>query len=190
MPRYPLLMMAMLTFRFSCTIVANSAHGHLEAAIAHHGPDFGFGTRGLHANRRRQRKSHRAEAAGSDQRARLFMLVILRFPHLVLSHVGDDDGVAAKRLPPKIVDHMRGVQMAVVGQILNIAHRGIALQPVDVAQPLVAVLRFQLRQQFAQHGFQIADQREVHFHVLVDLGAIDLDVDLFRVRAHTFSDCR
>ena len=36
---------------------------------------------------------------------------VLRLPHLVLAHVGDDDRVAAGDAP-HIVHHVRGVEMA------------------------------------------------------------------------------
>ena len=68
-----------------------------------------------------------------------FVLVVLGFPHLVLADVGDDDGVAVARLAPEIVDDVRGVEVAVVGQVLNVADRGVALQLVDEVEPLAAV---------------------------------------------------
>ena len=67
------------------------AHRHLEAAVADDDPDFGVGARDLGADRRRQREAHRAEAARRDERARRVVLVVLRFPHLMLADVGDDD---------------------------------------------------------------------------------------------------
>ena len=73
-----------------------------------------------------QSKAHGAEAARGDQRARLFVVEVLRLPHLVLAYVGDNDRVAAGDAP-QIVHHMRRVQMAGVGQILDVAHR--ALRP-------------------------------------------------------------
>ncbi len=51
------------------------------------------------------------------------MVVVLRFPHLVLANVGHNDRIAV-RLTPEVVDHVGGVQMAVVGQVLNIPHGG------------------------------------------------------------------
>ena len=67
------------------------AHRHLEAAVADDDPDFRVGPRDLGADRRGQREAHRAEAARRDERARRVVLVVLRFPHLVLADVGDDD---------------------------------------------------------------------------------------------------
>ena len=116
----------------------------------------------------------------------MLVLVILRFPHLVLSHVGDDNRVAVARLVPQIVDHVRGVEMSVVGQILDVAHGRIALEAVDVLDPVAAIGLGHARQQFLQDLLQIADERDVHLHVLVDLRRIDFDVDLLRVRRVVF----
>ena len=99
-------------------------------------------------------------------------------------------GVAVARFAPQIVDHVRGVEVAVVGQILNVAHGGVALEPVDIGEPLVAVLRLQVRQQFAQDGLQIADQRDVHLHVLVDLRRDRFRCGSSSRSARTFSGCR
>src|SRR5229473_5990791 len=103
------------------------AHGHLESAIARHDPDFSFGFRELCPNGRRKGKAHGAESAGSDQRARAIVVVILRFPHLVLADVSDYDGFAASFFPD-VVDDMGGVQVAAIGQALNVADRRITFQ--------------------------------------------------------------
>ena len=100
--------------------------GHLEAAVAGDDPDFLIGAGELCADGRGQRESHGAEAAGGDQRARIFVVEILRLPHLVLAHVGDDDGVAAGDAP-QVVHHVRRVEVAGVGQILDVAHGNRAL---------------------------------------------------------------
>jgi hypothetical protein len=57
---------------------------------------------------------------------RRFVMVVLRFPHLMLADVGHHDGVAFRH-PPDVVDHVRGIQMAIVGQILNVSDRRVAL---------------------------------------------------------------
>ena len=71
----------------------------------------------------------------------LVVVVILRFPHLVLADVGDDDGFAVGFFP-EIVDDVSGVEMAGVGKALNVANGGIALQFRDVAEPVGAVVLF------------------------------------------------
>ena len=62
-----------------------------------------------------KREAHGAEAARSHQRARLVVVVILRLPHLVLAHVGDDDGFAVCFLP-QIIDDVRGIEWPVSGR--------------------------------------------------------------------------
>ena len=108
--------------------------GHLEAAVSGDDPDFFVGAGDLRADGCGQRETHGSESAGGDERARLVVLVVLRLPHLVLADVGDDDGLAVGRMP-EVVDDMRGVEVAVVGKVLNVAYRRIALHRIDLAQP-------------------------------------------------------
>ena len=110
------------------------------------------------------------------------MVVVLRLPHLVLADVGDDDR-AALGGAPEVVDDVRRVQVAVVGQVLDVAHRGVALELVDVAQPGAALARRDARQQVLEHVAQIADEPDVDRDVLADLRRVDVDVDLARVAA-------
>ncbi len=102
------------------------AHGHLEAAVADDDPNVGVGLGEFCADGCGKSETHGAETAGSDERARAIVVVILRFPHLVLADVGDDDGFAAGFFP-EIVDDVRGVEMAGVRKALNVANGGIAL---------------------------------------------------------------
>ena len=72
------------------------ARGHLEAAVADDDPDLSSGPAKLGADRRREREAHRAEAARGDELPRDVVLVVLRFPHLVLADVGDDERLARR----------------------------------------------------------------------------------------------
>ena len=136
------------------------AHGHLKTAVADDDPDFGVWLGEFGADGGGQGEAHGAEAAGSDERARLIVVVILRFPHLVLADVGDDDGFAA-RFFPEVVDDVRGVEMAVVRKALNVAYGGVALQLVDVLKPRAAVGIHDVRNQLFERLASIAD-RERH----------------------------
>src|SRR5579872_69357 len=158
------------------------AQRRLEAASAHRHPDCCLGPGHLRANRRRQCEHQRPQPAGRDQTSRLLVLVVLRFPHLVLAHVGHDYSFSVARLAPQVVDDVRRIKMPTVRQVLYIAHRRITLQFVDEIEPFAAVNRFHMRQQLVQHLSQIPDQRHIHFDVLIDLGRIDLDMNLLRVR--------
>ncbi len=59
------------------------------------------------------------------------MLEVLGLPHLVLAYVGDDDGVVVAAcgygLAPDVVDDVGGVEVAVVGQVDDVADSGVAL---------------------------------------------------------------
>ena len=83
---------------------------------------------------------------------------------------------------PDVVDHVRRIQMPIVGQILDVADRRVALQLVDVAQPGGALAVGDARQQVLEHVAQVADDADVDRDVLADLGRVDVDVDLARVR--------
>ena len=105
------------------------------------------------------------------------MVVVLRLPHLVLADVGHDDRAPLGRAPD-VVDHVRRIQVPVVGQILDVADRGVALQLVDVAQPRGALAAGDAGQQVLEHVAQVADDADVDLDVLADLGRVDVDVDL------------
>ena len=98
----------------------------------------------------------------------------------MLADVGDDDRLAVG-LTPQIVDDVRGVQVTVVGQGLDVADRGVALERVDLSEPrrpIAAARRAAATP--TSVGAQIAGDRHVHADVLVQLGAIDVDVNLAR----------
>ena len=115
-------MMAMLILMLFLDDGGELGRGHLEAAVAGDDPDFLVRAGELCADGRGQREAHGAQAAGGDQRARLLVVVVLRLPHLVLAHVGDHDGVAAGDAPD-VVNDVRRVEVAGVGQVLDVAHR-------------------------------------------------------------------
>ena len=88
-------MIATLTSSSSCTSGRQLAHRHLEAAVADDRPRL----------RRRAGAILAPIAAGSAKpivprppdvmsERGAFVVVVLRFPHLVLADVGDDDRVA------------------------------------------------------------------------------------------------
>ena len=80
------------------------------------------------------------------------------------------------------MDHVRRIQVPVVGKILDVADRGVSLQIRDVIQPFATVPRDHAGQQRFQHRPQVADEADVHLDVLADLRRVDVDVDLLRVR--------
>src|SRR6185503_2718592 len=100
MPRNPLLMIAMLMSRCSCTAVASSG-------IVIWNPPSPTTTQTSASGQ----AIFAPIAAGRDQRSRAIVLVVLRFPHLVLADVGDDERLAFGETPD-VVDHVRGVEVA------------------------------------------------------------------------------
>ena len=82
--------------------------------------DLGVGPGALRADRGRHGEPHRAEAARGDERARPLVVVILRFPHLVLADVGDDDSLTSGFFP-KVVDDMSSIEVPTIRQALNVA---------------------------------------------------------------------
>jgi hypothetical protein len=113
--------------------------GHLEAAVAGDDPDVFLGAGELGADGGGQREAHGAEAAGGDERAQGVVLVVLRLPHLVLADVGDDDGLGqalgGEGLGPDVVDDVRGVEVAVVGEVDDVADGLGAFHAVDFGDP-------------------------------------------------------
>ena len=126
------------------------------------------------------------------------MLEVLGFPHLVLADVGDDDGVfeaaGGLRFAPDVVDDVRGVEVAVVGEVDDVADGGGAFAGVDFAEPGVVVghgLRsaggrtvagaavFEQGEEELEDFFEVADEGDVGADVLVDFAGVDFDVDLF-----------
>ena len=90
--------------------------GHLEAAVADHGPHRLVRTAQLGADGGREAEAHGAGAARRQPVVVLGREQELRGPHLVLAHVGDDDGVAAAQLVQAIEDVLRP-QPALLGVV-------------------------------------------------------------------------
>ena len=111
-----------------------------------------------------------------SERGRL-VFVVLRLPHLVLADVGHDERLPAGDAP-EIVDDVRGVKMPVVGEVLDVAHRRVALQAVDVREPCRTAARRNMRQPFDNGAAQIGRDRDVDTDILIELGTVDVDVDL------------
>ena len=86
-------MMAILMLIFSWTMVASSQEVIWNPPSPDHHPNFRFRPREFCTNRGRQSKSHGASPPEVIRVRGRVVVVILRFPHLVLAHVGDHDGV-------------------------------------------------------------------------------------------------
>jgi hypothetical protein len=111
----------------------------------------------------------------------MLLVIVLRRPHLVLAHVGHQNGVASGHAPD-VVDDVRCVQVSAVGQVLDVAHRHLSLAGLDgldpcrtVAAPMTTT---DAGKQQLEDFAQIAHQRDIDIHILVDLRWINLDVNL------------
>ena len=158
-------------------MVAEFGRGHLEAAVAGDDPDFFVRAGHLGADGRGQRESHGAQAAGSDQRARMLVMEVLRFPHLVLAYVGSHNGVAAGDAP-EIVHHVCRIEMAGVGKILDVVYRNCALARFNCLEPCEPSRPATRGSNCSSTSRKIADQRHIDFDVLVDLSRVDFNVNL------------
>ena len=110
----------------------------------------------------------------------MVVAVVLGFPHLVLAYVGGDDGFALGDAP-EVVHDVCGVEVAVVGQVADVADGGGAFAGFDGVEPGGAVAAGEQRQELFEDFAKIADEGYVGLDVLVDFGGVNVDVDLFRI---------
>ena len=113
------------------------------------------------------------------------MLVVLGLPHLVLTDVGDGDGAAARQLE-QVADDLGAEQLALghgrmlgrVGGTDDLPQLGVGAPFGDPVEPGVVRPALDAVHELPQHFAEVADDADVDPHVLVDLGGIDVDVDL------------
>src|SRR6187399_1317171 len=98
----------------------------------------------------------------------------------MLSDVGYDQRFAV-RDPPQVVHHVSCEQSAVVGHVLDFQDGTFTLQLVDMSVPLVDDRWRDPRQQLLEDLTRVADERKVDLDVLVDLGWVELDMNLLGV---------
>ena len=151
---------------------------HLEAAVAGHGPDQPIGVRHLCADGRGQRVAHGTQAAAGQQLARNVMGVVLALPHLVLAHVGDDDGALVGVLGgmPQLANH-KGRDQLIDFVIDDVGLGGVVAPLAQFLDPDLMAPVFDERQQRRQCLAQIADYGDVGHHVLAHLGLVQLEMD-------------
>ena len=158
--------------------------GHLEAAVAGNRPHLASGRANLAPIAAGQAKTHRARPARGDAGVGLVMLVILRRPHLVLTHIRDDQRIAFG-VPPEIVDHVRRIQLAIIGQVLNIRARRCRPSSRRSARSSRRDRRPPRgTDSWLRRFMQIADQGQIHRDILIHFRRIDFDVDFLGVAAH------
>ncbi len=145
------------------------------------------GMGGLHAHGGGQPVAHGAEPARGEPRPRVLELVVLRGPHLVLAHAGDDHGLAAGEVGD-LLDHVLGlddVVAPVVAERLGLASTRRSARATAAAprgRPPASFSCFTAVHQRAQHPAAVAHDRDVDLDVLGDRRGIDVDVDDLGVR--------
>ena len=157
---------------------------HLEAAIAADGEDEFIGTGHLRAERGGEAEAHGAESAGVDPEARLVEADQLRGPHLVLAHVGGDDGLAAGETIDLVhqvlrLDFVFGAGAIV--RMLGLPVRGSASTTAARAAAFFGLnFGFEFLQRLVellQHALDVAHDRDIGNAVLADFGGVDIHVD-------------
>ncbi len=103
MPKKPLLMMAILTFRFSCLSTISSCRVIWKPPSPATAQTSLSGLAISRADGRGQRVAHGAQTATGQQHIGVVVDEILTLPHLVLAHIGDHDGEAAGAL--RVLSH-------------------------------------------------------------------------------------
>ena len=100
------------------------------------------------------------------------VLVELCSPHLVLTHVRRDDGLAlGERV--ELINDLLHAQAALFG----VFERELLLVAVEVGQPVLRGQFFDVWKQVAERSLGVAFDCDVHFDHLVELGGVDVDVD-------------
>ena len=109
------------------------------------------------------------------------------------------EALGGESFAPDVVDDVGGVEVAVVGEVDDVADGGVAFEGVDFGDP-GGTARFGWRsipglrsetwstrllweqgQECVEDVFEVADEGYVDLDVLVDLGGVDVDVDLLGV---------
>jgi hypothetical protein len=106
--------------------------------------------------------------------------VVLRSPHLVLAHVGGDEGIALGHFPQFLHHRLRLDHQVGRGEFQAVA----ATPFVDLLPPVVqrrrvrlGIGRIELGQELDQHVLDVADDGNVHLDALGDRRWVDIDVD-------------
>ena len=153
--------------------------GHVERGVAVDVDDEGVGLGDLGPDRRGQAVPHRAEPAGGDHRAGMSPAEVLGGPHLVLPHAGRDVRLvlAVGAEVAQLLDERLRLDEPVALGLLVVRQRPPLLPGVDLGVPRLAVVQragLDVRQEQAQVGADVADDRLGGLHDLVDVLGHDL----------------
>ena len=126
--------------------------------------------RDLGADRCADSVAHGSQAAGRDQGAGLCIGIILGRPHLVLSDIGGDDRVSFRQLVQLLDDSGTGELLVVIVERIG------SLELRSIFEPVRMRLLGEFLVDLLEHLFEVADHREIHFDILVDLGGVYIDM--------------
>ena len=162
------------------------AHGHLEAAVADDGPHLLVGVGELRPHRRRHAEAHGPGAARGQPVPVLGGQAELRRPHLVLADVGGDDAVA----PAQLVQPVEHV-LRLAGRPSSRTCSGYCLRQAAIC------FSHSLESHLSTSGSRSSTTRRAspsrltsRADDLVELGRVDVDVDLGGVGAELATACR
>ena len=154
---------------------AQLLHGHLEATVTHHGPHLHLRTPYLSADGRGHPIAHRAQPARGQQLVGMFVDIVLSFPHLMLPHVGGDDGVALGDVP-EFAHHMGRNDVVRLG-VGNVALFPVRLPFPNLPPPLGMPLLLDEGQEGLQGFLRVADNGHRGGHVLAHFRGVEFEVD-------------
>ena len=167
----------------------NLVHVHAEAAVACNIDNRLIPASHLCAYSGTQAVPHGSQSSRSEKGAGLAVLVVLGRPHLVLSHLSDNDSVPACDLVDGLDDERTCQQVLIIAQRVHILHT------LYVGYPLVVVHRVQPGIQLAQDDLHVPDDAGVHLNILVNLCRVNVQLENLcilrkfgRIAGHTVAE--
>ena len=105
----------------------------------------------------------------------------LRGPHLVLAHIGDNDGLALGDILDFMHDILRGQPFGIIK-----FDRVFLFVAIEFIQPIFCIQRLHVFEQFFHDLAGVADAIGIGFYDLSNLRCIDINVQFFRADTKFF----
>ena len=117
--------------------------------------------------------AHGAKPARGQELARMAAAAILRRPHLMLSDVGDNDGVIARDVCNR-TDNLMGTEFAVIvlGTVIE-----LFLPLGNLCHPRGMLVFLNKRQHCFEESFGVRHNGIIGCHVLIDFGCVNIHMD-------------
>src|SRR2546421_7317432 len=152
---------------------------HLNAAITGHYPHRCIGYAHFDAHSSGEGKTHCTEAARGNMAIEAGPYVVACRPHLVLSHIGDNNGLAMCFCTNSVQD-AGGIGMLVVASDAGAALVIHGLPTTYFAEPCLVIAWLDCLHKGRQGSFGISHNRHGSYFDLVHLRGINVDVDKAR----------